>query len=158
MSAVPRGESDLSVAYVSDVQVHGRARGHGSQTFAIAVESDLHALIGGLHRMLQKAGCDAMDTARIVTAASELGHNLLTHARRGTLSVRIGELRGRLVCELVSEDRGPGIADTAAALRDHFTTGDGLGLGLPGIKRLMDEFHLTSAPGVGTRLVVRRWL
>ena len=158
MSAAARGESDIAVAYVSHVQVYGRQRGHAAQTFTIVAEADLQALIGGLHRMLQKAECDAMDTARIVTAASELGHNLLTHAGRGTLSVSIGELKGRLVCELVSEDRGPGIADTAAALRDHFTTGDGLGLGLPGIKRLMDEFHLASAPGFGTRLVVRRWL
>ena len=152
------GETDLRAPFVSAVQVSGRVPGHAAEVFAIRGEADLQALIGRLHRLLPLAGCDGMDTARIVTAASELGRNLLAHAGHGRLAVRIGAAAGRTVCELVAEDRGPGITDVTAALRDHFSTGDGLGLGLPGVKRLMDELSVASLPGVGTRIIARRWL
>ncbi|MBM4341944.1 MAG: ATP-binding protein [Deltaproteobacteria bacterium] len=147
-----------NLAASSAVVVDGSHPQQAVAVFAVGSEVDLHALIGGLHRMLQAAQCDALDAGRVVTAASELGHNILRYAGRGQITVRIGSLGARPVCELVAEDRGPGIADVDRALQDHFSTGAGLGLGLPGVRRLMDTFDLESQPGAGTRVVVRRWL
>ena len=142
----------------STVLVDGGNPQQAVNIFGISCESDMQALVGGMHRLLQAARCDALDVGRTVTAASELGHNILRYAGHGQITVRIGTLGGRRVCELVAEDRGPGIEDVELALRDNFSTGSGLGLGLPGVRRLMDSFELQSRPGHGTRVVVRRWL
>ncbi len=142
----------------SAVVVDGASPQQSVAIFGIASEFDLQALVGGLHRILQASGCDVLDAARVVTAASELGHNILRYAGRGQITVRVGTLNGRRVCELVADDSGPGIADVQLALQDNFSTGTGLGLGLPGVRRLMDAFCLESRPGAGTRVVVRRWL
>lgn len=142
----------------SPVVVEGNNPRHAAAAYAVATESDLQALIGALHRHLQAARADALDTGRVVTAASELGQNILRYAGRGQIAVRVGKWHGRSACELVAEDRGPGMADVALALQDNYTTGGGLGLGLPGVRRLMDHFELQSAPGSGTRVTVRKWL
>lgn len=98
-----------------------------------------------------------VDQTRIVTAASELARNTLIHGGGGT--TRIEDLRegARRGLRLTFEDKGPGIPDVPQALRDGFTTGSGLGLGLGGARRLASEFEIVSAPGQGTRVCITRW-
>ncbi len=125
--------------------------------FWLSSESDLQALVGGLRRLLQAHQCDGLEQARIITAASELGHNILRYAERGHIAVTLGGRNGKSFCELTAVDQGPGIANIEDALTDHFSSGNGLGLGLPGVRRLVDEFEISSLPGQGTRVVARRW-
>lgn len=105
----------------------------------------------------QAAGFDETPSRMIATAVSELARNILKYAGRGELRLRAVEGRRGRGIEIEAVDRGPGIADTEAAMRDHFSSGGTLGLGLPGVKRLMDEFSLESTPGRGTRVTARKW-
>ncbi len=108
--------------------------------------------------MLEALGFRAPTSNYVVTAVSELAANLVFHATRGQLLTLRPLRRGAAVgIEVVSEDRGPGIADLEAAMRDGFSTNGGLGAGLPGARRLMDEFELRSTPGQGTVVQARKW-
>jgi serine/threonine-protein kinase RsbT len=102
------------------------------------------------------AGLGLVDQTKVVTAASELARNTLDYGGGGTLDIEVlnGVRRG---VRLVFEDQGPGITDIEAALRDGFTTGNGLGLGLGGAKRLCSEFSIESTVGRGTRVTCSRW-
>jgi serine/threonine-protein kinase RsbT len=102
-------------------------------------------------------GFGLVDQSRIATAISELARNIIRYADRGEVMMRVVDLSGRRGLEIVVTDEGPGIADIALALRDGYTTGGGLGMGLPGTKRLMDEFALESVMGQGTTVTVRKW-
>lgn len=103
-----------------------------------------------------EAGLSLVDQTKIVTAASELARNTLDYGGGGVAEMELvlGPRRG---VRLVFSDQGPGIPDIAAALSDGFTTGNGLGLGLGGAKRLASEFAIESAPGCGTRITLARW-
>jgi serine/threonine-protein kinase RsbT len=98
-----------------------------------------------------------VDQTRIVTAASELARNTVDYGGGGTMRLLALEEGGRRGLRLVFEDKGPGIADVDGAMRDGFTTGKGLGLGLSGAKRLSSEFAIESRPGEGTRVTITRW-
>ena len=98
-----------------------------------------------------------VDQTKIVTAASELARNTLEHGKGGKISLETVEDISRMGLKLVFEDEGPGIHDVAAALRDGFTTGSGMGLGLGGSKRLVNDFSIESEVGKGTRVTVVRW-
>lgn len=98
-----------------------------------------------------------VDQTKIVTAASELARNTLIHGGGGRLVVSSLLNFSRQGVKLDFVDQGPGIADRELALKDGYTTGTGLGLGLSGSKRLMSEFELESSPGKGTRVTVIRW-
>ena len=101
-------------------------------------------------------GFSLVDQTKIVTAASELARNTIVYGGGGT--VELQELNGpRRGIRLVFEDAGPGIADVDAVLKDGYSTGGGLGLGLGGAKRLSNEFEITSRPGEGTRVSITRW-
>ena len=104
-----------------------------------------------------KLGFSLVDQTKIVTAASELARNTLLHGRGGTATIEPLRKGVRVGLQLVFEDRGPGIADLELALQDGYTTGHGLGLGLSGSRRLMNEFEIESRPGEGTRVRVVRW-
>jgi serine/threonine-protein kinase RsbT len=102
-------------------------------------------------------GFNLVDQTKIVTAASELARNTVTYGGGGTAeleSIVDGKRRG---LRLTFTDQGPGIADVAQALKDGFTTGGGLGLGLGGAKRLSNEFEIRSQPGAGTTVRITRW-
>ncbi len=102
-------------------------------------------------------GFSAVDQTRIATAVSELARNILVFAGKG--KVAIFALQGdRKGIQIVCEDDGPGIADIELAMADGYSTVKSLGLGLPGARRLMDEFQLESEPGNGTRVTVTKWL
>lgn len=98
-----------------------------------------------------------VDQTKMVTAASELARNTLEYGKGGEVLLEIVEESPRRGLRLVFEDRGPGIPDVDLALRDGYTTGGGLGLGLGGAKRLVNEFDIESTPGHGTRVIAVRW-
>jgi serine/threonine-protein kinase RsbT len=103
------------------------------------------------------SGFSLVDQTKLVTAASELARNMVIYGGGGTLhlaTLNDGAKRG---LRLTFEDQGPGIADVEQALRDGFTTGGGLGLGLGGARRLANQFEIDSRPGVGTRVTITRW-
>jgi serine/threonine-protein kinase RsbT len=103
------------------------------------------------------AGLSLVDQTKIITAASELARNTLDYGGGGAVRLDVIEDGGRRGLRLTFEDRGPGIADIAQAMRDGFTTGSGLGLGLGGAKRLSNEFSIDSKPGAGTKISIARW-
>jgi serine/threonine-protein kinase RsbT len=97
------------------------------------------------------------ELALIATAISELARNILTYAGEGEIALdreQLGDRRGIVV---IARDRGPGIADVELALQDGYSTSRSLGIGLPGVRRLMDEFELDSAPGSGTTVTTKKW-
>ncbi len=104
------------------------------------------------------SGLSLVDQTKLVTAASELARNALVHAGGGRARVEVTESPvGRTGIRITFTDDGPGIPDVDLALTDGWTTGDGLGLGLSGARRLVDEFELVSKPGTGTQVVVAKW-
>lgn len=102
-------------------------------------------------------GLGLVDQTKIVTAASELARNTVDYGGGGTVLLEAVEQGARRGLRLTFEDEGPGIADVALALTDGYTTGSGMGLGLSGSRRLVNEFDLWSEPGRGTRITVTRW-
>lgn len=107
----------------------------------------------------EAAACEfsLVDQTKLVTAASELGRNTLKYGGGGDARMTRLERDGRIGISLVFADEGPGITDVEQALKDGFTTGTGLGLGLGGSKRLVNEFEIESVPGRGTRVKVIKW-
>lgn len=97
------------------------------------------------------------DTTLVATAISELARNIVSYARTGEIRLKLINGSARRGIQVIAHDEGPGIADVAAALRDGFSTSGSLGLGLPGVKRLVDEFHITSAENRGTTVTVKKW-
>ena len=102
-------------------------------------------------------GFGLVDQTKIVTAASELARNTVIYGGGGTVRLQALNDGARRGLRLTFEDTGPGIADLSLALKDGYSTGTGLGLGLSGAKRLMSEFEIDSTPGQGTRVAVTRW-
>jgi serine/threonine-protein kinase RsbT len=103
-------------------------------------------------------GFDATSQTLIATAISELARNILKYARRGEIRLQPVSRNGARGITVVAADEGPGIADLDQAMSDGFSTGQGLGLGLPGTKRLMDDFDLISEVGKGTVVTTTRWV
>ena len=104
-----------------------------------------------------EAGLSLVDQTKIITAASELARNTLDYGGGGLVLAELAEATGRRGLRLTFEDKGPGIPDIALALKDGFTTGKGMGLGLGGAKRLSNEFSIHSKTGEGTKVVIARW-
>jgi len=130
-----------------------------SRAIALEGEQDIAVARGQVREMAAAIGFRLIDQTRLATVASELARNVVKYARRGQMILqRWEDARGRHGIRMIFEDRGPGIPDIEAAMRDGFTTGRGLGKGLPGSKRLMDEFEIQSEVGKGTRITVVRWL
>ncbi len=106
----------------------------------------------------QQAGFGDTAARMIATVVSELARNILKYAGHGEVRLRRFSEMGRRGIEIEVVDTGPGIADCEAAMDDHYSSGGTLGLGLPGVKRMMDEFSLESTLGEGTRVWARKWL
>jgi len=126
----------------------------------LLIHSDLDIVSARVEgRDLAKAlGFGTIDQARIATAISELARNIVLYAGEGTVTIRIVEQGNRRGVEVVCEDHGPGIEDVSLVMQDGYSTSRGLGMGLPGAKRLMDEFEIQSRVGLGTKVVARKWL
>jgi serine/threonine-protein kinase RsbT len=97
------------------------------------------------------------DATLIATAISELARNIVSYARKGEIILNAVQLSSRQGISIIASDNGPGIRDIRQAMRDGFSTSGSLGLGLPGVRRLMDEFEIASEPGRGTIVTVKKW-
>ena len=127
-----------------------------SETVPLTSEADIVAVRRRVREVAIQLGFSLVDQTKVVTAASELARNALIHGGGG--SMQLHTLNGpRTGLRLTFEDKGPGIPDVQLALRDGFTTGSGLGLGLGGAKRLVNDFDISSTVGAGTRVTVTRW-
>jgi serine/threonine-protein kinase RsbT len=104
-----------------------------------------------------EVGLSLVDQTKIITASSELARNTLDYGGGGEAVLELLEQGGRRGVRLTFEDKGPGIADIEQALKDGFTSGKGMGLGLGGAKRLCNEFSIVSKPGEGTKVTIARW-
>jgi serine/threonine-protein kinase RsbT len=107
--------------------------------------------------MAAELGFSATDSTLIATAISELARNIVSYARKGEITVKTIHASSRHGILVIASDDGPGIPDVLQAMRDGFSTSGSLGLGLPGVRRLMDEFQIASQPGRGTTVTVKKW-
>jgi len=123
----------------------------------IAANEDVVIVRQRAREQSQRAGFSLLETTKLVTAASELARNTLEHGGGGFAELEVVTDGLRRGVRMTFTDEGPGIPDLDAALRDGFTTGGGLGLGLGGSRRLVNEFHIESTVGKGTRVQVIRW-
>ena len=130
-----------------------------AQAKAAVIRSDLDIVIARtLARDTAKGlGFGAIDQARIATAVSELARNIFLYAGTGSITVREVERNGRKGVEIICDDQGPGIANIDLVMQDGYSTSRGMGMGLPGARRLMDEFVINSEVGVGTTIICRKW-
>ena len=128
-----------------------------SETAPVRSSADVVSVRHLVRRWAVELGFTLVEQTKIVTAASELARNMIDYGGGGTLTLDSLDDGIRKGLRLTFEDRGPGIADIQAALRDGFTTGSGMGLGLGGAKRLSNEFEIRSEPGAGTRVAITRW-
>lgn len=120
-------------------------------------ETDIVQARQAVRELCQQMKFSLVDQTKFITAASELARNTVIHGRGGELEMHVLTVGTRMGMQLVFSDTGPGIADIPLAMKDGYTTGTGMGLGLSGAKRLSDEFVIESQPGRGTRVTITRW-
>jgi serine/threonine-protein kinase RsbT len=128
---------------------------HGSTL--LASEADIVASRHIVRQLTQALKFSLVDQTKMITAASELSRNTLVHGGGGQMRWELLDHDGKRGLRLHFEDQGPGIADLNLALNDGWTSGGGMGLGLPGSRRLVNEFDIRSAPGAGTCVSITRW-
>lgn len=128
-----------------------------TEKLAVQASEDIVRVRQAVRRWAVELGFTLVDQTKVVTAASELARNTLTYGGGGTVEVESLVEGTRRGLRLTFADQGPGIPDLAQALKDGFTTGSGLGLGLGGAKRLSSEFEIRSQPGAGTTVRITRW-
>ena len=126
-------------------------------TLIIAGESDITYVLMEIGHFAGDLDFNEVERSSIVTATAELTRNILKYAGRGRVSYRLVSDQVRSGIEIIAADHGPGIAEVNEAMRDHYSTGGSLGLGLPGVKRIMDEFKIESEPGAGTQITIIKW-
>ena len=127
------------------------------ESYPIAISEHVVQVRQAVRLRAVELGFSLVDQTKIVTAASELARNTLTHGGGGQATIEVVVDGVRRGLRLGFEDDGPGIADVEKAMKDGFSTAGGLGLGLSGAKRLSNEFSISSAPGLGTRIFITRW-
>jgi len=123
----------------------------------ITTDSDIVAARDEGRRVAATLNFSSSDLTVIATAISEVARNILSYAGSGDIELSRLERNGRWGIAIVARDNGPGIADVRQALEDGYSTSGSLGLGLPGVRRLMDDFEIQSAPGTGTVVTCRKW-
>jgi serine/threonine-protein kinase RsbT len=128
-----------------------------TDTMPINTETDVVQVRQAVRKWSMELHFSLVDQTKVVTAASELARNVLVHGKGGLVHLELLQEGIRRGLRLVFEDQGPGIPDIELALRDGFTTGNGLGLGLSGSKRLVNEFEVASKVGEGTRVTIIKW-
>jgi serine/threonine-protein kinase RsbT len=128
-----------------------------TETLNIQSSADVVLIRQAVRQFAVEIGFSLVDQTKIITAASELARNTLDYGGGGTVQLEIFQQGQRRGLKLTFEDQGPGIPDIDMALRDGFTTGTGLGMGLGGAKRLVNDFTIESAVGKGTRITITRW-
>ncbi len=128
-----------------------------SETMPIRAESDVVMVRQRARAVASAAGLGLVDVTKLVTATSELARNALIYGGGGTARIETLQDGIRKGVRLTFEDQGPGIENIALAMTDGWTSGNGMGLGLSGAKRLSNEFDIHSVPGQGTRVMIARW-
>ena len=128
-----------------------------SERLPVRQESDILLVRQFVRECATEFGFGVLALTKLITVASELGRNTLIHGGGGTMLVETFAENDRRGVRLTFEDQGPGIVDLEQAMTDGFTTNGGLGLGLPGSRRLVNEFEVVSRPGTGTRVTVTQW-
>jgi serine/threonine-protein kinase RsbT len=128
-----------------------------SETFPVMSSADVVKVRQVVRQWAGDLKFSLVEQTKLVTATSELARNALEHGGGGTMLAEVLEDGARKGIKLVFDDKGPGIADIELALRDGYTTGGGMGLGLSGSKRLVSDFQIKSEPGRGTTVTIIRW-
>jgi serine/threonine-protein kinase RsbT len=124
---------------------------------AIRTDADVVTARQEARTMGAGLGFSSTDLTLLATAISEIARNITTYAGEGEVALRVLNDSGRSGIEVVARDDGPGIDDLERAMQDGYTTGNGLGLGLPGTRRLVDEFEIETQPGAGTKVRLVKW-
>jgi serine/threonine-protein kinase RsbT len=127
------------------------------ETRPIASEDDIAVVRNSVKRIVALLNFTPVNQTKIVTAASELARNTFEHGKGGNAVLQILDEMDRIGIRMTFEDRGPGIADVSKAMEDGYTTGNGMGLGLGGAKRLTDEFSIESTVDKGTSVSITKW-
>src|SRR3954469_13554380 len=127
------------------------------ETLEIRTSADVVAVRQAARGLAERVGFTLVDLTKLVTAASELARNTIDYGGGGSVRLELIENGVRRGVRLTFEDQGPGIPDIALALKDGYTSGHGLGLGLGGARRLVNDFAIDSSPGQGTKIMIARW-
>ena len=130
----------------------------GFKRVTIHNDSDIVSARTAAREMAERLGFTAIDVVLIATAVSAVARNIVEHAKRGEIVLSTQQHGKDSGLEIVAQDKGPGIANVTEALQEGYSTTRGLGLGLPGMRRLMDEFAIVSRVGSGTKVTMRKWL
>ena len=125
--------------------------------FQLRSDIDVVAARRGVRDWAVEIGFSALDMTKVVTAASELARNAVLHGGGGTMSLEVVRQAARRGLRMTFEDQGPGIHDLELAMRDGYTSGGGMGIGLPGARRLVNEFDVSARPSGGTSVTIVRW-
>jgi serine/threonine-protein kinase RsbT len=120
-------------------------------------EADVAMLVACVFSLAKQCGFSPVAVTEITTGASELATNIVKYAGEGVMSFSWVVVKNREGIEVMAEDRGPGIKDMELAMSEHYSSKGTLGLGLPGTRRLADEFEISSEPNIGTRVLFRKW-
>lgn len=127
------------------------------QVIAIRTDQDIMLVRTAARQIMGELGFSLIDQTKLVTAASELARNAVIYAGGGTACLEQVQNQVHTGLRITFEDKGPGIADLDLAMKDGYTTGGGLGLGLGGSKRLVNDFEIKTAVGKGTKVTITRW-
>ncbi len=127
------------------------------ETLRIQSSADVVSVRQATRALSERVGFSLVDQTKLVTAASELARNTIDYGGGGSVRLELVENGIRRGVRLTFEDQGPGIPDIQLALKDGYTSGGGLGLGLGGARRLVNDFTIDSSPGAGTRVMIARW-
>jgi serine/threonine-protein kinase RsbT len=127
------------------------------ESLPLLSQQDIVGARQAIRKAAQQIGLSIVDQTKIVTAASELARNAVVYGGGGLLEWELVAENGRQGLRLTISDQGPGIEDLSLAMKDGWTSGGGLGLGLPGAKRLVNEFIINTSPDSGTKVIVTRW-
>jgi len=130
----------------------------GEASVAVERDADIVTARQKGRELAAMTGFSSTDQTMIALAISEIARNIIAYAQRGTVTLCQLQDGGRRGVQIIARDEGPGIPDIELAMRDGYSTGKSLGVGLPGAKRVMDEFELISSPGRGTTITMRKWL
>jgi serine/threonine-protein kinase RsbT len=130
----------------------------GETCIAVAHDSDIVTARQRARELAARVGFSGTDQTLVALAISEIARNILSYAVSGTVTLTIVDERGRRGVRIVAKDSGPGIPDVELAMRDGYSTANSLGVGLPGAKRIMDDFELSSVVGRGTTITMTKWL
>jgi serine/threonine-protein kinase RsbT len=124
----------------------------------VAAEADVYVAAHQVKALARQMGFNEADQTRVETVISELARNIVLYAGEGAIRAQVVTQDKRRGLQIEAFDHGPGISDIEQAMKDGYTTSGGLGSGLGGTKRMMDEFHIESTPGQGTKVTVFKWL